>query len=172
VIGYRLSAIGYFHISLTPHSAACHNGHTERFLTPDPPPPHSHCDVADVRCPYTQPDNHAIRIQHPMKTNRRGVSRRAPTRHPAVFTLDNHAIRIQHPMKTNRRGASRRAPTRHPAVFTLDMVRRYFTVQARMWHLDVLDLKPETSHLKPCLSMYRCDPDAAESPRWPLRTRS
>ncbi len=32
-----------------------------------------------------------------------------------------------------------------------DKVRRYFTVQARMWHPDALDLKPETSHLKPCL---------------------
>ncbi len=34
----------------------------------------------------------------------------------------------------------------------VDKVRRYFTVQAGMWHLDALNLKPETSHLKPCRS--------------------
>ena len=32
-------------------------------------------------------------------------------------------------------------------------VRRYFTVQARMWHPDARDLKPETSHLKPLQDM-------------------
>jgi len=29
-------------------------------------------------------------------------------------------------------------------------VRSYFTVQARIWHPDALDLKPETANLKPC----------------------
>ena len=53
-------------------------------------------------------------LPYPMKTDRRGASRRAPTRHPPIFASDTHAIRAQHPMKTDRRGASRRAPTRHP----------------------------------------------------------
>jgi len=33
----------------------------------------------------------------------------------------------------------------------LDKVRKYFTVQVRIWHPDALDLKPETWYLKPYL---------------------